>query len=462
MNSGVRPPLRGRGRSDYDRGGRSPETGHNSWSRDGDRSYDRSNGYWQGSRVSSVSPPPSTSSASVPTGNTRNRDRERSSERERDRDRYYDRNGSGRYSPGPSRRAGYSRRSSRSPSPGSYHSPSSHYSGSPPLHSHSTRRRSHSRSRTPPGYGRRARSPVSSRRIRSRSPYGRSSISSLHSRTSRESSPGARRSPIDAGSGSWSERDRDRERSTYNTSASGIPMGGPVRRESGYFSQQSATSTISGHSPSVAQPSSSATGQRMYSRQFSSGSVSNINTTRASSTVSTQQGTTLSAAMAEGVQAPASGVGNAPPTAPKAMINTHGMNSTGTPLRPPYGSVRRYSSYGQDHYGTHSHFQTSPTQQSQSQQSQQQSQQSIQQQSPQQIQSPQPTQIPFAIPSLCPEIDKELARLQREYAKLEEHDKDLQVKKRLALATWDRLDKDVSRECFRVEVSEQQLEAFDY
>ncbi|KAK9448863.1 uncharacterized protein V1518DRAFT_416517 [Limtongia smithiae] len=63
------------------------------------------------------------------------------------------------------------------------------------------------------------------------------------------------------------------------------------------------------------------------------------------------------------------------------------------------------------------------------------------------------------LPSVCPEVDKEIGRLKTEYAKAEEESRQLQLKKRMALLSWDRLARDVEREAARVEAAEQQLRA---
>ncbi|KAK9313790.1 hypothetical protein V1522DRAFT_390694 [Lipomyces starkeyi] len=65
-------------------------------------------------------------------------------------------------------------------------------------------------------------------------------------------------------------------------------------------------------------------------------------------------------------------------------------------------------------------------------------------------------------PSITPDTDKEIARLKKEYAKLEEEDKTAQERKRAALASWDRLVRETQRETFRVEIAEQQLQAFGH
>ncbi|KAK9465603.1 hypothetical protein V1512DRAFT_265457 [Lipomyces arxii] len=64
------------------------------------------------------------------------------------------------------------------------------------------------------------------------------------------------------------------------------------------------------------------------------------------------------------------------------------------------------------------------------------------------------------MPSLTPDADRELVRLRKEYATLEESDKGVQERKRAAIATWDRLERETGRERFKVEVADKVLQEF--
>ncbi|KAK9464109.1 uncharacterized protein V1516DRAFT_710047 [Lipomyces oligophaga] len=71
-------------------------------------------------------------------------------------------------------------------------------------------------------------------------------------------------------------------------------------------------------------------------------------------------------------------------------------------------------------------------------------------------------QTELRLPSLCPEIDKEILRIKRELEKVDDDDRSIQKRKRQAIITWSRLQRESARESFKVESAEAQLAAFGY
>ncbi|KAK7205910.1 hypothetical protein BZA70DRAFT_147566 [Myxozyma melibiosi] len=131
-------------------------------------------------------------------------------------------------------------------------------------------------------------------------------------------------------------------------------------------------------------------------------------------------GQSTPAQVASPLQTPGASAAGSPPVAPKAMINGATISRTNSYVS-PMPSLSRRSTGGSGY----------------------------------------PSQGKL-LPSICPEIDKEILRLKKEYARIAEEDKANQGKKRQAISTWDRLTREAERDALKVKTAEAQLQALGY
>ncbi|KAK9479942.1 hypothetical protein V1514DRAFT_326949 [Lipomyces japonicus] len=221
-------------------------------------------------------------------------------------------------------------------------------------------------------------------------------------------------------------------RSVSSGASTPVQSRGPPSSTSTYYgrTQQAAIATPNGPAPPL--------GPRAYSTPTHYQPGLSSNPLRTASSLGSASAAAAAAATPSSqplnINSNTNTINNAP-TAPKAMIGA----GTSTPVQPLYRSA-----FSQPHFGRRSTIIPSSPVTTAS------------------IPVPLAAAYGKLLPSPFPEADKELARLRTEYARLDSDDRIVQDKKRVGLAAWDYLSREAQRESFRVEVSEQHLEAIGY